>query len=363
MPRSSLSSSVSTSSTLSCINCVLSVAEAIQNSPRATSLTPPTSNTDAASISSSNDLQPENNINEVRRVQRVRTSVDSYNENVLSGSARLAVRPADIGGASRAVSGKMRVSASRKLQRGLVPESMKVLNLDWRVESTYGEMTKSTVPSIRDHRGRKSTRLEILKRASCVMNETHSVLGKRGHEAVGSGNHKLHDSGRRASLRPRTQSLPVCEGRVQKRMRLSIDNVADGDCSRSNPKPQITTRSRTKRWLSQGLYVGQERDFDPRLTESKNKLKRASTSLQQKRKSAALPLPMFAGQRTLELGRDFRLPFAVFSPLPPGQPKPEEWRKTQKSRVQCFLRFQYTYNLSRCLRRRRRGALEKDQTS
>jgi histone-lysine N-methyltransferase ASH1L len=40
---------------------------------------------------------------------------------------------------------------------------------------------------------------------------------------------------------------------------------------------------------------------------------------------------MFAGERLLQTGRDFQLPFDIYSPLPPGQPKPNEWRKTNKS--------------------------------
>jgi histone-lysine N-methyltransferase ASH1L len=40
---------------------------------------------------------------------------------------------------------------------------------------------------------------------------------------------------------------------------------------------------------------------------------------------------MFAGERLLKMGRDFELPFDIYSPLPPGQPKPNEWRKTNKS--------------------------------
>ena len=40
---------------------------------------------------------------------------------------------------------------------------------------------------------------------------------------------------------------------------------------------------------------------------------------------------MFAGERLLKQGRDFKLPFDIFSPLPAGQPKPDEWKKTNKN--------------------------------
>lgn len=89
---------------------------------------------------------------------------------------------------------------------------------------------------------------------------------------------------------------------------------------------------RRKRWLRSGLYIGQERDFDAKLTESKNRLKRTAIAAGKVRKvKRVLPLPMFTGERLLARGRDFRLPFDVYSPLPSRQPKPEEWRKVSRS--------------------------------
>jgi len=49
------------------------------------------------------------------------------------------------------------------------------------------------------------------------------------------------------------------------------------------------------------------------------------------KENKVLPLPMYAGERLLKTGRDFQLPFDVFSPLPAGQPKPDEWRKVNKN--------------------------------
>ena len=88
---------------------------------------------------------------------------------------------------------------------------------------------------------------------------------------------------------------------------------------------------RPKTWLTQGLYVGQDPDFDPRLTETKNRLKRASMGVMPGKRRTIMPMPMFSGARMLDKGRDFRLPFDVYGPLPSGQPKPEEWKKISKS--------------------------------
>lgn len=96
------------------------------------------------------------------------------------------------------------------------------------------------------------------------------------------------------------------------------------DTPSENGQP-IAKGPKKKAWLPQGLYVGQE--LDSRLEEV---FGTRSYSYCQQRK--LLPLPIFAGARLLELGRDFKLPFDVFNALPRGQPKPEEWKKTHKSK-------------------------------
>ncbi|RKF74890.1 Histone methyltransferase [Golovinomyces cichoracearum] len=86
-----------------------------------------------------------------------------------------------------------------------------------------------------------------------------------------------------------------------------------------------------KRWLTKGLYAGQEDTQTSYKSPSNIKRlnKRVSTVPKLIR---ALPLPMWYGRRIIETGRDFKLPFDVCSPLPPGQPKPDEWRKATKNR-------------------------------
>lgn len=124
---------------------------------------------------------------------------------------------------------------------------------------------------------------------------------------------------------------PSFEGPVTKRLRLANELEDSRSVSTARPvrKPSIRP---VKRWLSQGLYVGQDPDFDPRLTTAKNKLKKANTKHDVLQRRSVLPMPMFAGQRILETGRDYKLPFDLFSPLPGGQPKPDEWKKTHKSK-------------------------------
>ena len=95
-------------------------------------------------------------------------------------------------------------------------------------------------------------------------------------------------------------------------------------------KPKV---KEVKKWLSRGLYAGQEAivDLSHKYT-TKERRAMIKASAEVKRRSI-LPLPLWAGQRLLLNGRDFKLPFDICNPLPPGQPKPDEWRKTTKSKL------------------------------
>jgi [histone H3]-lysine4 N-trimethyltransferase ASH1L len=187
---------------------------------------------------------------------------------------------------------------------------------------------------------RRSKRASMMDRAGEIVSGlAASVLGKRSRDALELGKGRLNDLKRRASLRPRSMIEPVSaktpgfEGPVAKRRRLS-DSVLDKSTSQSDsfsiPRKPLPVR-KEKKWLRSGLYIGQTRDFDGRLTESKNKRKSDAKEALPVRENKILPLPMFAGERLLKQGRDFKLPFDVFSPLPPGQPKPDEWKKTNKN--------------------------------
>ncbi|XXH05786.1 tRNA(adenine34) deaminase [Hypoxylon texense] len=101
-----------------------------------------------------------------------------------------------------------------------------------------------------------------------------------------------------------------------------------------DPEP-APKRRRVKKWLDRGLYAGQEIPSDPfsGLTASeKRELTKIPELAPPKEVNRTLPLPIYNGMRTLINGRDFKLPFDICHPLPPGQPKPEEWRKITKNR-------------------------------
>lgn len=182
-----------------------------------------------------------------------------------------------------------------------------------------------------DKASRRSARSSMLSKANdFVSGITSSVLGKRKNRVA-----EL-----RGSDRPRPQSaiepFPADDslsGQDAKRRRVSDTAVPTTTKETSVAMIRRTIRPpKDKKWLASGLYVGQPRTFNPNVSESKNKRKSTSTTTQSEKENHVLPLPMFAGGRLLTQGRDFKLPFDVFSPLPPGQPKPDEWRKDNKNR-------------------------------
>jgi histone-lysine N-methyltransferase ASH1L len=94
-------------------------------------------------------------------------------------------------------------------------------------------------------------------------------------------------------------------------------------------KPKV---KKVKKWLNRGLYAGQEAIVDLSHSYTAKERKAMAKANAEVKRRSILPLPLWAGQRLLLNGRDFKLPFDVCSPLPPGQPKPDEWRKTTKSK-------------------------------
>ena len=336
MTRPSLTRSASTSSTLSCITVGNELRYAATT---VSSSTPPTSNTDADSVTSIATAKPTSTETTNGRVRRVGRSIESYNENVLSGSAKRTGRTKSSDCGSRTVSGKTLVEDDARVHRQLVQDGIQVLDLDWSINAVSENQVKRFTKPMQGISRRKSTRLDILERASSAVETAKGVLGKRSREVMEAGKEKLQCLNRKASLRTRDSEKLSFEGPVKKKSRISEAAEIEEISPFPEVKKERPVRPRVKRWLSQGLYVGQDRDFDARLTESKNKLKKASTTKSDVRQRSVLPLPMFAGQRALEMGRNFRLPFDIFSPLPPGQPKPEEWRKTQKSKhgLFCFI--------------------------
>ncbi|KAJ4419308.1 hypothetical protein N0V85_001064 [Neurospora sp. IMI 360204] len=101
-----------------------------------------------------------------------------------------------------------------------------------------------------------------------------------------------------------------------------------------SPRP-VVKQKRVKKWLNKGLYAGQQAPEDVIKSLTTQERKRLLT-IPELAKSGppnkVLPLPIFNGLRLLITGRDFKLPFDVCHPLPPGQPKPAAYRTMTKNR-------------------------------
>lgn len=119
-----------------------------------------------------------------------------------------------------------------------------------------------------------------------------------------------------------------------KRAEAPAEVEAEAETSKETTPTLPNKQKRVKKWLDKGLYAGQDipRDRTTGLsTADKKKLAQLPELTPTGKINKTLPLPVFAGLRTLVNGRDFKLPFDVCNPLPPGQPKPDEWRKMTKS--------------------------------
>jgi palmitoyltransferase ZDHHC9/14/18 len=168
-------------------------------------------------------------------------------------------------------------------------------------------------------------RKEVLRNISGVGEAVASTLSE--------GKAFIQGTLRRSASEPRLKSGQSTSSTASlKRSRAAME---DGD-GRQNSQPQeekAFVKPRSKVWLKQGLYVGQDRDFDPRLSETQNRAKKRA----KKPKDAnILPLPIFACDRLLNedprhVFRDFKLPFDTYSPLP-RKVKVDGWVKLHRSK-------------------------------
>lgn len=350
------------------------------------SLTTATSMTDASSELTDSSSKPEN---ETSESTPPRSGVSNFNENLALGKNARARRKQGQEQATPDEITHIHDDQNDSKER-LLQQSVQALDEDWDLGAMPGDELKTARKEERGPVRRKSTRLDILDAATNVIEKTTSVLGKRGRETMEAGTKKIKSMrrGDKNDRAPRElQKLkmdlvdennkemvgkvykvpvvvdPLTKKKQRKRFKGYVWSDEEGDSEDENAgsksKKSETPRKRArfskddaspeaevkrkpakkavKKWVNQGLYVGQDPDFDPKLTDKKNKEKKASKHQSGIPKESIMPLPIFAGKTKLDIGRDFKLPFDVFSPLPPGQSKPGEWKKTHKS--MCAIAF------------------------
>ncbi|KAL4935702.1 hypothetical protein BDV06DRAFT_206478 [Aspergillus oleicola] len=233
--------------------------------------------------------------------------------------------------------------SSHDSQNEDVPVALPPRTLRKRVEQALardkshksGEVSKDTTAQ-KQTSIRRSTRLSLIEKVSDIAT---GVLGKRSS----SMREKAKEPDRRASLRLRQLATIKEDHTTTDEPPAKKRRVSDGEPSvkakpePENPKeeltpPEVITRFKEKRWLTHGLYSGQEyTNSRPSQKRTEKTRRKSHNQVDPHHQRKYLPLPMFAGERLLQTGRPFELPFDIYSPLPPGQPKPNEWRKTNKN--------------------------------
>ena len=243
----------------------------------------------------------------------------------------------------------------KKTANRLVRDGIEALDLDWSVKKLPKSKSQSGLAGgpKRKYTKKTATEKETEQRGGRFklevgsLSKRLSVLGKRGRQAFEeglglSGGAKLPRELRKLADTPEFAHIdtkPVVHevwsnGKLVKAepptKRKKVEEVAEKPKAEA-AKPAERKRPNGKRqkvWLTKGLYAGQETNLDwfqDRTGEDRD-------NLPEFKPNGLMPLPMWHGQRLLHIGRDFKLPFDVCSPLPPGQPKPDEWRKTSSSK-------------------------------
>lgn len=149
---------------------------------------------------------------------------------------------------------------------------------------------------------------------------------------AGAGDASADTSSRSRTLAHKTLRRTASDSHLLSATATALSKQEDGYDSGETQEHKQYLKPKTKVWMKQGLYVGQHRDFDPRLSESQNRAKKRAKKTAENR---VLPLPLFAGDRLLsedprENYRDFKLPFDTYSPLP-KKVKVDGWVKLHRS--------------------------------
>ncbi|PNY29528.1 Histone-lysine N-methyltransferase ASH1L [Tolypocladium capitatum] len=177
-----------------------------------------------------------------------------------------------------------------------------------------------------------------------------STMGKRGRKAVDKGVAKMSRELRRLQDTNEFSGIdeqPVVhtvwsngkyvdpkEPAPPARKKAKVEPAPQPDKEESEPITN-TRQRRVKKYLDKGLYAGQDAPLDTSkgLTMAvKKRLAELPELIPSGPVNKTMPLPMYTGLRMLLAGRDFKLPYQVCNPLPPGQPKPDEWKKMTKNR-------------------------------
>jgi palmitoyltransferase ZDHHC9/14/18 len=261
--------------------------------------------------------------NESRRPARSsRKSVTTYNVQILAGTAIHTPTKYLEKHHKNVVHGSLEEIARRE---NVTPMRKKMLKRRSEMADASHQIEEQLVTEAAQAANRRtSSRVTDLRKE--VLRKTG--VGDPVASAISAGKALLKSTLRRSNSEPSLKS-----GQAAASLKRSRAAMEDGDANSQEQPGKIFSKPKSKVWLKQGLYVGQDRDFDPRLSESQNRAKKRA---KKPRQASILPLPMFACERLLNedprhVFRDFKLPFDTYSPLP-RKVKVDGWVKLNKSK-------------------------------
>lgn len=379
--KTSMTRSSSTeSSALSNIDVSGAQQEDDNTSDRVSASTPPTSLAESGSLGSgkAGNVAALGRIAEEedvvgaggRRPKRVRSGVSTYNLKKLSDEAQQAATTV---GSSRNVSGL----TGRTLVEGEVGEEEqgetpfgskveKALDMEWELPAGSEQQRKSP--------GRLQRRPSVKDRVRKVAGKVGSVLGKRGRDMLEAGKRRLGKKEQAEEEEVEEEELPRWKKELDTGTKGLLDEIdldAEVDvlmpppakkarlsgkaALREIPQPPSapipvekpsTAGKKMKKWQKEGLYVGQDPNFDPtkpggggKKLQKKRPGSSASdttdttttTTAPKHKHPPIISLPLFS---YLDKQRDFILPFDVFAPsLKKGDEKPKDWHQLNKNRL------------------------------
>ncbi|EXU96232.1 histone-lysine n-methyltransferase [Metarhizium robertsii] len=316
------------------------------------------------------------------RPRRTRVSEPVYNLSRLSGTADHGKRRANGDAVAdkrrRTISGdtlvgSIEVAADRppKAQDKALRAGIDALNLQWSPESLHTPRTRRQA-QVSPRPLRTSSR----RHAVSSIATTLSSMGKKGRKAVNMGVAKmsrelrrLQDTNEYSGIddRPVIHTVwangkfvdPNAPPPEPARKKPKVQESAEEDESDQEEQEPITNtrKNRVKKYLDKGLYAGQEMPVDVfkgLTTSEKKKLANLPELALTGRVNNTMPSPIYTGLRILVAGRDFKLPFNICNPLPPGQPKPDEWKKMTKNRFigdskDYWRKMPHMHDLSKCV--------------
>ncbi|KAK1055447.1 hypothetical protein LTR74_015677 [Friedmanniomyces endolithicus] len=310
-----------------------------------------------------------------RRPKRARAGPSSYNLKKLSdaqlpigGTASSSRNVSGLTGRTL-VNGEEGVGQRQETHLGAKME--KALDIEWEVPA---DVTPKELPA------RLQRKASVKDRVKKAAGKVGTVLGKRTREVMEAGKRKLGRKGRNEhdedveaeeeeEKEEKEEDVPRWKKKLDmgpkglldeldldaepaslapppaKRARLSgkaaLQEMSQAPAA-SLPLAKAATASKhMKKWQKEGLFAGQDADFNPTQPGGKKKLqkKQPGLSSSDETKSASataskrslVTLPMFS---YLDKTRDFVVPFDVFAPtFKKGDEKPKDWHQVNRNRL------------------------------